>query len=151
MAIRQPVLMAELVMSIQRLMDSAEKAKAIAGEWPPAVVIGHLVQVDEQVWLDRIEAMVAAFDAQSPAPEFAWWEPDPAATLEMYRHSTVEAVSADLIASRTKLLTRLRELSEEQWSAKGHHSTFGEIDISALLIEVLRHDEEHRASLLLSS
>lgn len=149
MAIRQPVLMAELVMSIQRLMDSAEKATPVEGEWPPAVVLGHIVQNDEQVWLPRINSMVDAFNQSAPAPNFVWAEPDADATFEMYKSSTVESISADLISSRTKLLTRLRELTEEQWNATGLHSTFGEIDISALLIEVLRHDEEHRASLVL--
>ena len=149
MAIRQPVLMAELVMSIQRLMDCAEKAQPVEGEWPPAVILGHLVQVDEQVWLNRINLMVEAKRAGQAAPEFAWWEPDPEETFESYKERSVDSVSADLINSRTKLLTRLRELTESDWEATGTHSTLGVIDISALLIELLRHDEEHRASLLL--
>lgn len=149
MAIRQPVLMAELVMSIQRLMEAAEKAIAVEGEWPPAVVLGHLVQVDDEVWLDRINQMVGAADAGVSAPEFEWWEPDPEVTFETYKNSAVESVSADLIASRTRILTRLRDLSELQWEATGIHSTHGVMDISALLMELLRHDEEHRASLVL--
>lgn len=150
MAIRQPVLLAELVMSIQRLMDAAEKAVAVPGEWPPAVVLGHLAQVDDQVWLDRLNSMVQAADAGSSAPEFAWWEPDPVQTHDTYKHQSVADVSADLIASRTRILTRLRELSEEQWQATGVHSTFGVIDVTALLIELLRHDEEHRGTLVLA-
>ena len=141
--------MAELVMSIQRLMDCAEKAEPIDGEWPPAVILGHLVQVDEQVWLERINLMVDAKNAGNAAPEFAWWEPDPEKTFEVYKDHSVESASAELITSRTKLLTRLRELSESDWEATGVHSTFGVIDISALLIELLRHDEEHRGSLVL--
>jgi hypothetical protein len=148
MAIKQSVLLAELVMSIQRLMDNAEKAPTIEGEWPPAVVLGHLVQVDEQVWLARLNQMVSAQSAGEPAPLFAWWEPDPQKTLDMFKNSTVAEVSAELIATRTKLVQRLRELSEEQWAAIGEHSTFGVIDVTALLIELLRHDEEHRESLL---
>ena len=149
MTIRQPVLMAELVMSIQRLMDAADKAEPVAGEWPPAVVLGHLVQVDDQVWLERINQMVNASDAGAAAPEFDWWEPDPEVTLETFADATVESVSADLIASRTRLLTRLRELSDTQWQATGVHSTHGVMDITALLMQLLRHDEEHRESLVL--
>lgn len=150
MAIRQPVLLAELVMSMQRLMDAAEKAVAIEGQWPPAVVLGHLVQVDDEVWLTRLNEMVSAFDAKGTPPHFEYWEPDPVATLERYKDMSVEQVSAELIGNRTKILTRLRELSPEQLTATGVHSTVGVIDVTALLIEVLRHDEEHRASLVLA-
>jgi hypothetical protein len=149
MAIRQPVLLAELVMSIQRLISDAENAPTVEGEWPPVVVLGHLSQVDEQVWLARINQMVSAYDQEEKAPEFEWWEPDAVETFEKYKGDSIEKVSAELISSRTRLLARLRELSQPQWGAQAVHSTFGVIDISGLLIELLRHDEEHRASLVL--
>lgn len=150
MAISPAVLLVELIMSADRMVQSAQTAPTIQGEWPPAVVLGHVSQVDDQVWSPRISHMVAAYESGSPAPEFVWWEPDPLATLEKFAVFSLEQASAELMASRTRLVTNLRELSSQQWAATGIHDTFGELDISTLLIEVLRHDEEHRASLVLT-
>ena len=59
------VLMAELVMSIDRMIQSAQTAAEtrshleIPGEWPAQVVLGHVSQVDEQVWIPRIVQMLS--------------------------------------------------------------------------------------------
>lgn len=151
MAISPAVLLVELIMSADRMIQSAQKAPIVEGEWPPAVVLGHVTQVDEQVWMHRIDLMLEAQRNGSTPPAFSWWEPDPEETRATYADYSLEQVSAELMAGRTKLVTSLRGLSEEQWAATGMHDTFGQVDISALLIEVLRHDEEHRASFVLGA
>jgi hypothetical protein len=45
-------------------------------------------------------------------------------------------------------LTFVKNLVPEQWSATAKHETLGEVDVRALLMQVLTHDEEHRASLV---
>ncbi len=149
MAISPSILLVELIMSADRLVQSSQSAASIEGQWTPSVVLGHLSQVDEQVWGVRIDQMVDALEAGSNPPAFTWWEPDPVETENRYSSYTLEAASAELMAGRTRLLTRLRALTEAQWQATGVHDVFGELDISTLLIEVLRHDEEHRATLVL--
>lgn len=140
--------MVELVMSIDRMIQSAQSATAKAGEWSPATVLGHVSQVDEQVWMPRIDQMVNAQLKGESAPEFSWWEPNAEETAAKFQDFSLEAASAHAMATRTQLLTRVRELTTEQWSATAVHDSFGEIDVSRLLIEVLTHDEEHRASLV---
>jgi hypothetical protein len=49
---------------------------------------------------------------------------------------------------RTQLLSVVRDLTPEQWSATAEHEAFGHIDVSGLIIQILTHDEEHRASLV---
>jgi len=144
------VLYVELVMSIDRIGDAARAAEVRDGEWPPAVVVAHLADVDEQVWHARIDEMVAAFDAGAPAPEFANWEPDPVATLERYREWSVDDAVARSMATRIAFVTRLRDLSPEQYAGiRGRHEVFGDMDTQAVVMAVLAHDEEHRASLIL--
>ena len=150
MAITPAVLLVELIMSADRMVQSAQNAPTSEGEWPPAVVLGHVTQVDDQVWLARIAQMLQAQSSGATAPQFTWWEPDPVATFEQYQGYSLEQASAELMASRTKLVTYLRALEPAQWAAVGVHDTFGEVDVQALLIELLRHDEEHRASLVLT-
>ena len=152
MAIVPSVLMVELVMSADRVIQSAEKVadqnSTVDGEWAPQVILGHLSQVDEEVWLHRIGLMVDAKRKAAPAPSFVWWEPDPVLTAERFANYSVQDAGAELMATRTKLLTTLRDLSEDDWSATASHDTFGEISITDLLLEFLGHDEEHRATLV---
>lgn len=145
------VLYVELVMSIDRIGDAARAAGPRAeGEWPPAVVVAHLGDVDEQVWHARIDEMVAAYDAGTVEPRFANWEPDPVATYEHYRDWTVDDAVARAMAARISFVTRLRELTPEQYAGiRGHHEVFGEMDTQAVVMAVLAHDEEHRGSLVL--
>lgn len=148
--------MVELVMSIDRMITSAQKTgsrspKWLAGtqdRWPPPVILGHISQVDELVWLPRLNLMCQAHAAGNPAPEFAWWEPDPEQTMAKFSKQSLDDVAALAMSHRTTLLTAVKDLTPDAWQAQAKHEAFGEIDVSALLIQVLTHDEEHRASLV---
>ena len=148
------VLMVELVMSIDRMIQSAEAAKvtqshlAIPGEWPAQVVLGHVSQVDEQIWIPRIAQMCQSQVEGGESPSFDWWEPDAEATFEKFRYISLEEASALAMSTRTQLLSAVKELSPEQWSATAIHEAFGSIDVAGLIIQILTHDEEHRASLV---
>ena len=81
-------------------------------------------------------------------PHWAWWEPDADVTARTFAGIGVDESGARLLASRTALLHRLRELSPDDWAAEAEHEDFGIIDVQGLIMQVLIHDEEHRASLL---
>jgi hypothetical protein len=148
--------MVELIMSIDRMITSAQNAGLRPPEWfadnhdqwEPPVVLGHISQVDEFVWLPRIQLMCQAQAAGDPPPQFVWWEPDPAETIAKFGSQSLQDVAALAMSHRTTLLSAVKDLSPTQWQAKAKHDAFGEIDVGALLIQVLTHDEEHRASLV---
>jgi len=140
------VLMAELVMSIDRLIRSAQVAETFEGEWAPQVILGHISQVDELVWLPRIAQMCQA--PKGSPPEFTWWEPDATATQEKFEGLEVDQVAALAMSNRTNLLSAIKNLTPDQWAATAKHDTFGVINVSGLVIEILTHDEEHRAGLI---
>ncbi len=146
MATPTSVLLVELVMSIDRLIQSAKVANTKAGQWDPQVVVGHVSQVDTQVWLTRVKQMVDAQLSGAPEPIFAWWEPDPIETEKLFQQMSLDDVCALALQSRTNLVSYLRELSPEQWQARAQHATFGAIDVGELIFQTLTHDEEHRAS-----
>ena len=141
--------MVELFMSADRVMTAAQAAPILADPsvWAPAVVVGHLSLVDTEVWLPRIDAMVTAGSSGS-RPHWVWWEPDADATARAFAEIGVDEAGARLLASRTALLHRLRELSPDDWAAEADHEDVGVIDVQGLIMQVLFHDEEHRASLL---
>ena len=148
------VLMVELIMSIDRMISSAQSAKetpnqlAIPGEWPAQVVLGHVSQVDEQVWIPRIVQMCDALGNGEEPPTFAWWEPNPEETYTKFHQMSLDAAGALAMSNRTHLLSTVRDLTINQWSATAQHEAFGLIDVAGLIIQILTHDEEHRASLL---
>jgi len=148
------VLMVELIMSINRMINSVQSAKktqshlAIPGEWPAQVVLGHVSQVDEQVWIPRIVQMCSALGNGEEPPTFAWWEPNPEETYTKFHEMTLDAAGALAMSNRTHLLSAVRDLTTDQWSATAQHEALGLIDVAGLIIQILTHDEEHRASLL---
>lgn len=148
------VLMVELVMSIDRMIQSATSALVnqshleIPGEWPAQVVLGHVSQVDEKLWIPRITQMCKAQVNGDQPPIFQWWEPDASATFERFKEMSLEQTSALAMSARTQLLSVVKDLTTEQWQASAQHEAFGLIDIAGLIIQILTHDEEHRASLI---
>lgn len=150
------VLMVELIMSIDRMITSAQNAGSRPPEWlasddeqwAPPVVLGHISQVDELVWLPRIQLMCQAQATGDPPPQFVWWEPDPAETVAKFGRQSLDDVAALAMSHRTTLLSAVKDLTPTQWQSQAKHDAFGEIDVSELLIQVLTHDEEHRASLV---
>jgi hypothetical protein len=145
------VLLVELLMSVDRMIESAKSAVQVPGEWSPATILGHVSQVDEQVWLVRIRQMVQAHREGLPTPTYDWWEPDAEQTARTFAGSSLEDASGQLMAGRVAMLTELRDLAPDDWQAGAIHATFGELDLRGLVLEILAHDEEHRASLVYSA
>jgi hypothetical protein len=148
MTVKPEVLIVELVMSIDRMIESAKLANPPVGEWNAATLLGHVSQVDQQVWLPRVEMMLAAQSANEAEPSFTFWEPDPIETARTFESMDIEDAAGVALQARTKLVTYLSTLTANQWDARANHATFGSIDVRDLIFKALTHDEEHRASLL---
>lgn len=136
------------------LMDSASRLGAMAGEslrsdegWTPATILGHVSDVDEQVWHARIHLMVNACNKGLPMPSLMWWEPDAGATELKYRDYSLERAVARLFSSRAAIIETLSNLSDEEWQASALHDTFGTLTVALLPEKILLHDEEHLESL----
>ena len=140
--------------TLTELMDSANRLAVTASGsahsdegWTPATILGHVSDVDEQVWLARIRLMVDTLHKGLSIPSFAWWEPDAQATELKYRNYTIEKAIARLYSTRTTIIETLSGLSEEEWGAGALHDTFGRLTIALLPEKILLHDEEHLESL----
>ncbi len=133
--------------SAQRICDEAGSIEWNGAGWTPAIILGHIVDVDKEVWMARFALMCDAMEKSLPLPQLAWWEPDPVETAEKYASFTIEAAQKYLIASRESMVTYLHALSQSARSASAQHKTFGAITIESMLQVILNHDEEHRLSL----
>lgn len=136
-----------LMSSAMNIMESAsDPARPLEG-WSAKVIIGHISDVDEQVWLRRIRLIVDAFRKNLPIPSLAWWEPDPVATELKFRDLSLDQVSARLFDSRTAIIRTLSDLAPEEWEALALHETFGTLSVTSLTEKLLLHDDEHLTSL----
>jgi hypothetical protein len=136
------------------LMDSAhsickqsDQSQWNGEGWSPAIILGHLVDVDKQVWMERFELMRSALHNGAPIPRLEWWEPDGIQTSQKYADSSLSEVKASFLASREDMLNYLSQLSSSEMLASAVHLTFGEITIESMLDIILNHDREHGETL----
>jgi hypothetical protein len=134
---------AALLASADVLVAAARRARTADGEWTPALNLGHLSQVDDEVWAPRIEQMVEARHRSLAAPSFSWWESAEGTTESRFADHSLDAAAAELLRSRRELVARLVALSDDDWTAIAHHDVFGVIDVVGLVREVLAHDHVH--------
>ena len=140
-------LLTELMASAGFLAVNAIEASWSDEQWSPITILGHVSDVDEQVWHARIHLMVNAFHEGLPTPSFSWWEPDTAATQLKYRDYSLEQATARLFTSRSAIIETLSNLSDDDWNASATHSTFGKLTLPLLPEKILLHDQEHLESL----
>ncbi len=133
--------------STESLCSRAINATFNGEGWTPAIILGHIVDVDTEVWMVRFEMMVVALRSAQVTPAFAWWEPDGAQTAEKYATFALDDSTALLKQSRKELISFLKSLSVSDRSASAMHKAFGPITIESMLQVILDHDEEHRASI----
>jgi hypothetical protein len=140
-----------LIDSANEICDVAEKSgrsdQFNGTNWTPAIILGHLVDVDNEVWMARFEVMRQAQISEAPIPRMQWWEPDPVKTAEKYSKQSFEQARRNLIESRESMVSYLRNLSVHERTAAAQHRTFGSITIESMLQVLLDHDKEHQASL----
>lgn len=137
----------ELIDSVDRLILLASSSIYSGDGWSPVVILGHLSDVDEQVWSVRIELMLAAQRAKESRPTFSWWEPDPLATQLKYEQYSWEEAKARLHSTRNGIVSTLNVLDAEDWNASASHATFGILTLVGMVNQILIHDKEHLASL----
>lgn len=132
--------------STDRLTQSATECTFSGEGWSPAITIGHISDVDTEVWMARFELMVNALRTGQAPPTLAWWEPDGEKTAATYADYSLDESLAVLNKSRKSMAVFLKSLTEAERKAPAIHKTFGEITIESMLQIILNHDEEHRAT-----
>ena len=136
-----------LIESAESISLDADKSSWNGVGWSPAIILGHLVDVDNEVWMPRFEMMRDAMKKKAPIPQLSWWEPNAEDTEKQYSGISLEVSKSNLLASRKNMQTYLLALSVDEQGAKAQHKTFGEITIESMLQVILDHDKEHRTSL----
>jgi hypothetical protein len=69
-----------LIQSAHAICTTAQNSNWNGAGWSPAIILGHVLDVDNEVWMPRFEMMKEAFNNQRAIPQLSWWEPDAAIT-----------------------------------------------------------------------
>ncbi len=138
----------KLLDSANRICDEAKRSLWNGEGWTPPIILGHVSDVDKEVWMARFELMRDAVHAHRAPPHFSWWEPDPVKTAEKYASFTLEQAVSNLNRSRQQMVRFLELIPVTDRDAPAMHQTFGLITVESMLSVILDHDEEHRQSLM---
>jgi hypothetical protein len=125
-----------------RLADAARAASAgavVVGEWTPEQVVRHLIAVERDVHQGRLRDLETAAE-----PHWTWAEPGP---WPGEPDLDIEGVAARFGEERASTVRALRALDEDGWARAGRHTTFGRLDVAALVRLAVDHDDEHFRSL----
>jgi len=116
--------------------------RAIPDKWSARENLAHLARY-HQVFLERIDGILA-----EPKPVFGRYRAEEDPEWPKWQEMPAPQVLANLSSLRTKLMARLRSLSEEDFARTGAHPKFGEMSLALWLEFFLVHEGHHLLTVL---
>jgi len=113
------------------------------GGWSATEIVCHLRDVEREVNLPRLEAVLTQDNPFLPASD-----PDQWAAPRDYRSQSGVVAVQDFTAARQGLLTRLSALTPEAWQRPARHALLGPTRLHELMAIVAEHDVLHLRQLL---
>lgn len=107
-------------------------------EWSATEIICHLRDVDREVHLPRLLALIAQEDPFMPGVVADDW-----AIERDYQAQHGPSALVSLASSRAELLDLLPDEGDPIWQRHGRHTFFGPTTFWELVCLVLEHDELH--------
>ncbi|HET9839900.1 MAG TPA: DinB family protein [Candidatus Angelobacter sp.] len=111
-------------------------------KWSARENLAHLARY-HQVFLERIDRILA-----EPKPVFGRYRAEDDPEWQKWQEMPAPQVLANLSSLRTRLVTRLRSLSEEEFARAGTHPKFGEMSLALWLEFFLVHEGHHLLTVL---
>jgi uncharacterized damage-inducible protein DinB len=111
--------------------------KAVPGKWSAHEQLAHLARY-HQIFLQRIERILSEH-----APEFPRYRAEEDPEWPAWYGLPTQQVLVRLSSMRTKLMARLRSLSEEDFQRTGIHPKFGAMSLALWLEFFLVHEAHH--------
>lgn len=132
---RTPATLRGLLWELPRSWAEADDGP---GSWTPHQVVGHLLAVEEQDWLDRARTILEHGTTQAFAPV------DREAASRRFAGWTLAQLLDGFTSQRAANLDALAALvSPEDLARTGLHPTFGEVTLGQLLATWVAHDLNH--------
>jgi hypothetical protein len=115
-------------------------------EWGPLEVLAHVAEM-LGYWLDQMELVIAARGEPVPMGRQTG-DPGRAAAIEQGRRQPTGELLTRIRSAIGRYVTRLPELSADDWERRGIHPRLGEMTVAEMLERfVLSHLDEHATQL----
>jgi len=108
-----------------------------SGKWSAREQLAHLARY-HQIFLARIDRIL-----NEPSPAFARYRAEEDPEWPRWQSMPAQQILANLSSLRTKLMARLRSLSEQDFQRTGIHPKFGEMNMALWLEFFLVHEAHH--------
>ncbi|HVG92735.1 MAG TPA: DinB family protein [Alphaproteobacteria bacterium] len=112
-------------------------ANVVPGKWSAHEQLAHLARY-HQIFLQRIDRILA-----EQAPEFSRYRAEDDPDWPAWTSLPTPQLLVRISSMRSKLMARLRSLSEKDFERTGVHPTFGEMSLSLWLEFFLVHEAHH--------
>jgi FMN phosphatase YigB (HAD superfamily) len=116
--------------------------RTLDDEWAPVEIVCHLRDVEAEVTLPRVEAILSETEPHVSAPDTDRW----AVERNYFNQNGPEAVEA-FTRSRLRIIELVQNLSAEEWSRTGRHALLGPTTLDEIISINLDHDLLHLAQL----
>lgn len=113
-----------------------------AGAWSAVAVLCHLRDADRDVYLPRLDRMLAETQPEIPDVDMRGWDQSRA-----YAAQRPADVLAQWGEARARLLARLAPLGRADWARVGVHSIRGPFPLGEMVRAWVEHDLSHRRQL----
>ena len=118
------------------------RVKAVPGKWSAHEQLAHLARY-HQIFLQRIERILA-----EQSPTFPRYRAEEDSEWPAWSSLTAQQLLVRISSMRTKLMARLRSLTEEDFQRTGVHPKFGAMSLSLWLEFFLVHEAHHLYAVL---
>jgi FMN phosphatase YigB (HAD superfamily) len=129
---------ASIAVTCASLSEEQWKRRPAPEEWSPIEILCHLIDVDREVNLPRLQRI-----ALEDQPFLAGIETDGWAIERKYCDQDGLDRLNDLMEVRKEILTLLQALSPAGWQRQARHSIFGPTKITELINIISTHDRVH--------
>jgi uncharacterized damage-inducible protein DinB len=124
---------------LERNEDSRWRRRPASGGWSALEVLCHLRDADADVFLPRLERMLANRKSALPDVDMTGWE-----IRRGYREQSPARVLEEWAAARRTLLARLAPLTRADWTRVGAHAVRGPYPLAEMVRLLADHDLSHR-------
>jgi carbonic anhydrase/acetyltransferase-like protein (isoleucine patch superfamily) len=118
--------------------DAFARAPA-PGDWSALEVLGHLRDVDREVYLPRLERLLATEGGHEPDVDLRGWD-----AARGYRSEDPHRALAAWREARARLVSRLAPLGPAEWARFAFHSVRGPFPLGEMVRGWVEHDLGHR-------
>jgi len=130
-----------LVIQLDRLRSSliaSPTTQRRNGKWSLREILGHLIDVDREIWGPRIETML-----QEDHPHFESISQDELVIKNRWNDFPIEEIIAQLMRVRWNLAVFINNLPDVSLARTCHHYSAGDITIADILQILVDHDSHH--------